>query len=506
MQAIVRTYSLSNSTASSPSSSLESTGRYSSVIDAVASSSQSTAPTSLSGSPRLPDSQTMPSNSAPASALQAYRQKPSYELCYKAPRGEDLSPSTLCYPRASVDTFVSGSESEEDLSQQPPESALDSTDEDEDDSDDVSRHHQRLSNKSDDSIPPLPEYRHDIVDRHVYPSTPNEFARLFPSLDRMSVRHDEFTTDGNMNLRVDIAVPEGSRRLLTSYQLFHLRMYDLTKREFSLRRYSRDSGREVCNSKLHFIDPSDKKHKAGRISRKSSEDSDSNLKHWDCSSGSSSGSPAKVNMADFRPALQRSMTTALRSLGAMASKPAFRRSHTVGSASSSSSSGRRPATSHSPYSTGGHHDSHSYATSPRSRSSWSSSTPSFFGREKKRAAHFPPAPKPTNTIKLEFSNYARVDLQLRGGHGSNGHDNTRYEYEWWGHKYTWKRSIEKHLNVASYHLLRDDNGDQPIAHIVPEMRSPNQVDADEQAGGWIPPCHMWIADSSVLTAETDVAE
>ncbi|CAK7225020.1 hypothetical protein SCUCBS95973_005719 [Sporothrix curviconia] len=506
MPAIIRKYSSDESAGSSPSSSRESKGRHSSVIDAVAFSSQSTAPTSLSGSPRIPDSKTMPPTSAPtATPLHPppYREKPRYEPYYEAPRGEDLSPSTLCYPRASVDTYISGADSEENLDQELPESALDLTDDDDDDND--SRHHHRLDNKSDDSIPPLPEYRHDIVDRTVCPSTPQEFAQLFPSLDRMSVRHDEFTTDGNMNLRVDVAVPVGKRRLLTSYQLFHLRMYDLTKREFSLRRYSRDSGREVCNSKLNFVDPSEKKHKVGRISRKSSEDS--NLKHWGRSSatssgsGSGSGSPAKVNAADFRPALQRSMTTALRSLSAMASKPAFRRSHTAGS------SDRRPATSHSPYSSGHNddHHHHHYTTSPF-RPSLSSSTPSLFGREKARSAHFPPPPKPTNTIKLEFSNYARVDLERRGGHSTNGHDNKRYEYDWWGHKYTWKRSMEKHLNVVSYHLLRDDNGDQPIAHIVPEMRSPNQVDADEKAGGWIPPCHMWIADPSVLTAETDVAD
>ncbi|CAK7199723.1 hypothetical protein SEUCBS139899_002406 [Sporothrix eucalyptigena] len=497
MPAIIRKYSSDDSANSSPSSSRESKGRYSSVIDAVAFSSQSTAPTSMSGSPRLPESKTMPAPSAPTSTplrSPPYRENPRYEPFYEAPHGEDLSPSTMCYPRASVDTYVSGADSEEELDQELPESALDLTDED-----DVSRHHHR-PDTSDDSIPPLPEYRHDIVDRNVCPSTPQEFAQLFPSLDRMSVRHDEFTTDGNMNLRVDVAVPVGSRRLLTSYQLFHLRMYDLAKREFSLRRYSRDSGREVCNSKLNFIDPSEKKHKVGRISRKSSEDS--NLKHWGRSSttSSSSGSPAKANAADFRPALQRSMTTALRSLSAMASKPAFRRSHSA--SSSDHQSQRRPATSHSPYS-GGHHDNDYTASS--SRPSLSSSTPSLFSREKARSVHFPPPPRPTNTIKLEFSNYARVDIERRGGH-SNGHDNTRYEYEWWGHKYTWKRAMEKHLNVVSYHLLRDDNGDQPIAHIVPEMRSPNQVDADELAGGWIPPCHMWIADPSVLTAETDVAD
>lgn len=475
----IRKYSSGDSTGSSASSSRESKGRHSSVLDAVAFSSQSTAPISLSGSPRLPESKPTPSQPIPTATS------------YYEPR-EDLSPSTMCYPRASVDTYVSGADSEEALDQQLPESALDLTDDD-----DVSHHHDREHrlDMSDDSIPPLPEYRHDIVDRNVCPSTPQEFAQLFPSLDRMSVRHDEFTADGNMNLRVDVSVPMGRRRILTSYQLFHLRMYDLAKREFSLRRYSRDSGREVCNSKLTFIDPSEKKHKAGRISRKSSDDS--NLKHWGRSSTTSSngGGQSKTGSADIRPVLQRSMTTALRSLSAMATKPSFRRSHSSGS---SDYHHQRPATSHSPYSSS---HANEYPASS-SRPSLSSSTPSLF---RNRSTHFPPPPKPTNTIKLEFSNYGRVDLELRGGH-NNGHDNTRYEFEWWGHKYTWKRAMEKHLNVVTYHLLRDDNGENPIAHIVPEMRSPNQVDADEEAGGWIPPCHMWIADPSVLEVMTDVAE
>ena len=77
-------------------------------------------------------------------------------------------------------------------------------------------------------------------------STPSSFARLFPSSRRLLIRHDDATIDGNMNLRVD-TIAHGKKR--TVVQLFHLRMYDLAKREFSLRRYGRDSGREVCNSK-----------------------------------------------------------------------------------------------------------------------------------------------------------------------------------------------------------------------------------------------------------------
>ncbi|OAA57019.1 hypothetical protein SPI_07400 [Niveomyces insectorum RCEF 264] len=511
----IRQYSSGNST----SSSRESKSRHSSILDAIAFSSQSTAPTSVSASPRLPESKSGPTPiPTPASATispqpQNYPETPTARFqppTYEQPRNEDLSPSTKCYPRLSVDTYVSGTESEEALEQRLPESAMDSSD-DEDEPHEPGHQshqkHQRHSSSYEDTIPPLPEYRHDIVDGSVRPSTPHEFAQLFPSLNRMSIRHDEFTADGNMNLRVDITVPVGSRRRPVSYQLFHLRMYDLAKREFSLRRYSRDSGREVCNSKLNFVDPAEKKNKAGRLSRKNSEEH--NLKHWghnnennnnNNNSSSRSGSNTKVS---GRPTFPHSMATALRSLGTIAAKPSFTRAHTFGSLGQQH--GQRPATSHSPYSNNSnknnnssHDDSEDVASIARPSSS---STPSFFGRSRERSAPPPPL-RPTNTIKLEFSNYARVDVERRGGDG----DHTRYEFEWWGHKYAWKRVAEKHLNVVTYHLLRDDNGETPVAHIVPEMRSPNQVQADEEAGGWIPPCHVWISDPSVLEAMTDVGD
>jgi len=112
-----------------------------------------------------------------------------------------------------------------------------------------------------------------------------------------------------------------------------------------------------------------------------------------------------------------------------------------------------------------------------------------------------PRPVPTNTLKLEFSNYARVDIQRRGNR-----TNKRYEFEWWGHKYSWKRVVDKLTGVVSFHLLRDGNNHSPVAHIVPETRSPTQVAIDEQAGGWVPPCHMWISDKDIIDAMTDVAD
>lgn len=86
-----------------------------------------------------------------------------------------------------------------------------------------------------------------------YPSTAEEFAYLFPSARRLFIHHDD-TADGNMNLRLDTetTTQSGSSINLT---LFHLRMHDLKKREFSFRRYCRDSGREICHSSRKYSKP-----------------------------------------------------------------------------------------------------------------------------------------------------------------------------------------------------------------------------------------------------------
>jgi len=315
------------------------------------------------------------------------------------------------------------------------------------------------SSTEDNSIPPLPIYRREVIEPNARPSTPPEFAKLFPSLNRFSIRHDEFTPDGNMNLRIDTVVT-GRRR--TAIQLFHLRMYDLAKREFSLRRYCRDSGREVCNSKRKYDEP------AAPKALKENEDS--------------------------RPTLQRSVTSAIKTLGGGNGMPVFRRTSSRGSIfgprSPASSPAKRPGTSNSHSSSDDDYDYFGNATSSLSLADSQSSSKSK-----------PQRPTPTNTIKLEFSNYARVDVHRRGNS-----KHKRYEFEWWGHRYAWKRSVDKQLGLVSFHLVRDGNGNAPIAHIVPETRSPSQVLADENAAGWIPPCFMWIADESILEAMTDVAE
>ncbi|KAJ5096184.1 hypothetical protein NUU61_005540 [Penicillium alfredii] len=102
-----------------------------------------------------------------------------------------------------------------------------------------------------DVVPQEPRYeveeRQEDFPTEVLSSTPSSFAGLFPSSRRLLIRHDDTTVDGNMNLRVDTLVPRrgGYQQDVT---LFHLRMYDLFSRKCSLRRYCRDSGREVCHS------------------------------------------------------------------------------------------------------------------------------------------------------------------------------------------------------------------------------------------------------------------
>ncbi|KAJ9137266.1 Calcofluor white hypersensitive protein [Pleurostoma richardsiae] len=362
--------------------------------------SGSTDPTSIYTSPR-PSTTRRPT-------------EPTFEY---ASCDEDVSPGTSLYPRSSVDTYASSASEEEDLSLEREDDSMD----------------YEYS-----SIPPLPLYRREVTEPNARPSSPQEFSKLFPSMNRLSIRHDEFTLDGNMNLRVDTVVP-GRRR--AAVQLFHLRMYDLVKREFSLRRYCRDSGREVCHSKRKYIEPA----------------------------------------TESRPTLQRSMSSAFKTLGT-AARPAFKR--TASGASIFSGKDKRPSTSHS--SCDGDDDSASYFSRTAA------------GELKKRTTT--QRPLATNAIKLEFSNYARVDIERKGGK-----NNKRYEFEWWGHRYSWKRVIDKNLNAVSFHLLRDGNPN-PVAHVVPETRTPTQILADESAGGWVPPSYMWISDKTVIDCMTDVAD
>ncbi|OAQ95330.1 hypothetical protein VFPFJ_01440 [Purpureocillium lilacinum] len=353
-----------------------------------------------------------------------------------------------------------------------------------------------LPSPADASIPAaLPPYRTLIpLDPSLRPSDPYTFARLFPSLDRLAIRHDDTTADGNMNLRVETVVapsspgPSGApgpvlgpRRRPATVQLFHLRMHDLARRDFSLRRYCRDSGREVCFSKRAYAP-------------------------------SSGGRAAAVSSASHT--LQR----ALRSV-----KSPFRRSSSSsssagggnGDASTTTSSprnslgfARRPSTGGSTVTA--HTTASSSCWSRRGSTASSASLAGnalLSGAGGSGAAHPPPQVLvPTDTIKLEFSNYARVDVSRRHSSGSGGAATKAYEFEWWDHRYAWRRAVDRALGAVSFHLVRDGDAAAAVAHIVPEVRTPTQVFAEDRAGGWVPPCYMWISDQSVVDAVTDVAD
>ena len=282
----------------------------------------------------------------------------------------------------------------------------------------------------------MPEYQ--VIresESKLRPSTPSNFAELFPSSRRLYIKHDDTTYDGNMNLRVDAEDPHSKRK--ENVQLFHMRLHDLKKREFSLRRYERSSGREVCHTSRKYAKPASEK----------------------------------------RPTLTRSVTSAFASMR----KPELKRTNTALSTRSLKSA-RSPQRQDSGYGSSDEADG---------------DLESFMGDKKGGSVQIP-----TNTTKIEFSNYAQVEVKRRGAKSSK-----RYEFEYWGSNYSWKRVSEKdgQGKAVSYHLFKHDGG-PAVAHIVPEMRSLTQTRADEAAGGWVPPCSLWISDKSVLDALTDVAE
>lgn len=273
--------------------------------------------------------------------------------------------------------------------------------------------------------------RYEAFPSEAVASTPPTFAGLFPSCRRLLVRHDDTTRDGNLNLRVSTLVTE-SRGRPCEVILFHLRMLDLQDRKFSIRRYCRQSGREVCHSsrkyqKLADVSPS-----------------------W------------KSALWTFRP------------------KPHPRRT--------------------------------SISHLKRQDSGYKSGTDEEEEEEeevckgkqltKGDARPAPKNPSPTNTMKLEFSNYAHVDVERKGSRIAK-----RYDYEYWSTKYQWRRSLQHDgdSEEVSYHLY-DLNRPKPIAHIVPEPLSPMEALDEESKGGWIPPASIWISDSSIFKTMSDIAE
>ncbi|KAK4693552.1 hypothetical protein P7C71_g3873, partial [Lecanoromycetidae sp. Uapishka_2] len=282
----------------------------------------------------------------------------------------------------------------------------------------------------DDDLPPfeIPDDGYEAVNPTALASSPQEFAEYFPSTQKLLLRHDDSTMDGNMNLRVDTQARtyDGGNVDLT---LFHLRMHDLKRREFSLRRYCRDSGREVCHSQRKYTKPS----------------------------------------VMTRPGLQRSMSSALSSL-------------------------RSKSETKTPTLTGlKRHDS-GYDSMPEDEEA-EEEVASSFSRPSSSL------PIPTNTTQLEFSNYSHIEVKRRGAKASK-----RYEFEYWGIKYAWKRIAVRSGNFKeiSYHLTSAKTSES-LAHIIPVPRSISDIREEQAKGGWVPPCAMTF-EESVLASSTDLAD
>lgn len=300
-------------------------------------------------------------------------------------------------PRTSSDTYASTvvSEDEEEIPEDIPEYAL-------------------------------PEYIARPYDSGVLPATPSDFSDLFPSHRKLTLRHDDSTLDGNMNLRVDTDVLIGGRK--RDMTLFHLRMHDLKNREFSLRRYCRDSGREVCHSVQKHQKP----------------------------------------IAEKRPGFQRSLSNALNSI-----RPR--------------SEARTPTLASLKRNDSGYGSMHSV---------------DFDQKERPRSAGNATEQATNHTVKLEFSNYAQVEIKRTGTKA-----NKRYDFEYWGVDYSWKHVARKdnHTKQVSFALFRSGS-EQPLAFIVPVPLSRSQAHNERKKGGWIPPCTMWISDSKIVNSQKDVSE
>lgn len=272
-----------------------------------------------------------------------------------------------------------------------------------------------------------PQLRSDLYPSEIKPATPRDFSELFPSSNKLYIKHDDSTPDGNMNLRIDTLVKLSGGRS-QELGMFHLRMHNLKTREFSLRRYHRDSGKEVCHS---------------------------------------AQKPARP-VAARRPSLQRSISSALAS---------FLPRHSATSSMKRADSGY--GSIYSPSNVAFDQQAEITGTESKSRSLI-----------------------PTKTTRLEFSNYAQVDVKRQGAKG-----NKRYEFEYWGTKYVWKRLVYQTSSseAVSYHLRRA--GDERIlAHIEPSPMSGCEIHQERLKGGWIPPCEMWINDKHILSDRNEEAE
>ncbi|KAF2836053.1 hypothetical protein M501DRAFT_940592 [Patellaria atrata CBS 101060] len=263
------------------------------------------------------------------------------------------------------------------------------------------------------------EYTHNynFPEPTAIPATPRDFADLFPSPRTLTISHDDSTYDGNMNL--SLYVPVETRYGKQDIGLFHLRIHDLAKREFSFRRYGRDSGREICHS---------------------------------------------VRMQD-NPVHQR-LFEARQSFSMSLVKPFTK------------------------------HNNDSTSSGLKRRDSGYESMLSDFSDYSVKKGNL--ESRLTNTIQLEFSNYAHIDVVKR-----TTKKQKHYDFEYWGSDYSWHvtKKSQKGAEDFSYHLYKRGK-DDALAHIAPRQKTPAEVREEVAKGGWIPNSAFWFTEA----VEPDVGD
>ena len=317
-----------------------------------------------------------------------------YDSCpgrYEEPAYNVFTSDEGCDPRSSTETYASSVASQDDLADQPEYE--------------------------------LPEDRHRVYESEAKPTSPPDFGRLFPTTDRILIQHDDSTSDGNMNLRLDVDAlsPSGKKLKMT---LFHLRMKNLHERQFSLRRYCRESGREVCNSKKKYAKPIPKPE------------------------------PQK------KPSLQRSWTSYI-----SRKTPHTRRSRDSG-----------------------------YESDEAEDRELEEELRNFTLSSEVKATI------PTNIIRLEYSNYAQVEVHKRRQGNTK-----KYEFEYWGEPYSWQREqqVDDGEIVYFYGLINLNSGGC-VAYIMPDKLDAVQTRLEESQGGWVPPCSMRLSNKSISDDLGDV--
>lgn len=260
--------------------------------------------------------------------------------------------------------------------------------------------------------PSFLQLRSRVITTELRASNPSSFAEHFPSSRILSICHDALSSDNHLNLRVDVE----DRHHRGMLQLFHLWIQDLQMRRFSLRRYERSSGREVCKTARKQVATTPV------------------LPHSVSAALSHIKLPSSIFLKKLRPDTN-----------------SFGGRTTLGSSSSIKSCSNLIA---------------------------------------------------TNVIRMEFSNYAQVEVKCR----SSRRLGKRYEFEYWGHQYVWRRvgKRDSKYKGVSYHLNRAGHA-SACAYIVSDFQNQWQKYQEQKAGHWVPPCGMWITEIP-LTDGSDVAE